>query len=63
MDTHGVPWLGDLTIVPAAEAGVMVGSQAVLEPEIELRPERSIEDLLAELDALVGLDHVKEEVR
>ncbi len=32
-------------------------------PTIELPPERPIEELLAELDALVGLDHVKQEVR
>ena len=32
-------------------------------PEPELPPERPIEELLAELDALVGLDHVKTEVR
>ena len=30
---------------------------------VELPPERPIEDLLAELDALIGLDHVKVEVR
>lgn len=32
-------------------------------PEPELPPERPIEELLAELDGLVGLDHVKTEVR
>jgi SpoVK/Ycf46/Vps4 family AAA+-type ATPase len=32
-------------------------------PEPQLAPERTIEDLLAELDGLIGLDHVKTEVR
>ncbi|NNE12619.1 MAG: AAA family ATPase, partial [Ilumatobacter sp.] len=32
-------------------------------PEPELLPERPVEQLLAELDALIGLDHVKTEVR
>lgn len=32
-------------------------------PQPELAPERPIEELLGELDALVGLDHVKTEVR
>ena len=45
------------------EAGATVGADAAPEPEVELPPERPIEELLAELDALVGLDHVKEEVR
>ncbi len=31
--------------------------------QVELPPARPLEDLLAELDALVGLDHVKAEVR
>ncbi len=61
MDDHGVPRPGR----PAAPASSQVaGGTAPAEPaEVELPPERSIEELLAELDALVGLDHVKAEVR
>ena len=33
------------------------------QPEPELPPERPVEEILAELDALIGLDHVKTEVR
>ncbi len=39
------------------------GQSALLAPAPELPPERPIEELLAELDALIGLDHVKTEVR
>ena len=46
----------------SAGAGGTVGTAAP-EPEPELPPERPLEELLAELDALVGLDHVKSEVR
>ncbi|MEO6571511.1 MAG: AAA family ATPase [Ilumatobacteraceae bacterium] len=31
--------------------------------EVELPPRRAVDDILAELDALIGLDHVKTEVR
>ncbi|NND74265.1 MAG: AAA family ATPase [Ilumatobacter sp.] len=58
MDDHGVPRPGR----PAAAAASTAGAAAP-PTEVELPPERSIEDLLAELDALVGLDHVKTEVR
>jgi len=64
MDAHRVPRPGQQdTQAPAEQAGATVGAEAAPEPEVELPPERPIEDLLAELDALVGLDHVKEEVR
>ncbi len=32
-------------------------------PEVDLPPERPVEEILAELDELIGLDHVKTEVR
>lgn len=47
---------------PAATVGAG-GQSAPLAPAPELPPERPIEELLAELDALIGLDHVKTEVR
>ena len=64
MDEHGVPRPGQPNApAPATKAGATVGAEAMPEPEVELPPERPIEELLAELDALIGLDHVKEEVR
>lgn len=57
MDAAGVARPGQ----PAASASV--GAPTPPPPEPELPPERSIEELLAELDALIGLDHVKTEVR
>jgi AAA+ superfamily predicted ATPase len=64
MDAHGVPRPGRPdTQAPAEEAGATVGADTAAEPDVELPPERPIEELLAELDALVGLDHVKQEVR
>jgi len=59
-DAAGVPRPGQPG-GPAATATGMAGTTAV--PEPELPPERPIEELLAELDALIGLDHVKVEVR
>jgi AAA+ superfamily predicted ATPase len=47
---------------PAA-AGATPTSQAAAAAEPELPPARSIEELLAELDALVGLDEVKADIR
>jgi hypothetical protein len=57
MDATGVARPGQ----PAAvqQAGGSLGS--LVEPE--LPPERPVEELLAELDALIGLDHVKADVR
>lgn len=62
MDEHGVPRPGQPDAAPrvAATAGETAPTE---EPEIELPPERPIEELLAELDALIGLEHVKAEVR
>ncbi len=64
MDAHGVPRPGQPeTRAPVERAGAALGTEDAIEPEIELPPQRPIEELLAELDALVGLDHVKGEVR
>ena len=54
MDAAGVPRPGQ----PAATA--TGGGEA---PEPDLPPERPVEEILAELDALIGLEHVKTEVR
>ncbi len=63
LDAHGVPRPGQ----PDAPAQVRSAAAQAAPPaaasEVELPPQRSIEELLAELDALVGLDHVKAEVR
>jgi len=57
MDGTGLPRPGQ----PAATSG---GAAPTDPPaEIELPPERPVEEILAELDALIGLDHVKTEVR
>ncbi|BAN02662.1 AAA family ATPase [Ilumatobacter coccineus] len=64
MDQHGVPRPGQPDApAPATKAGATAGAEPAPVPEVELPPERPIEELLAELDALIGLDHVKEEVR
>ena len=57
MDTAAVPRPGQ----PAATATVGVGPASL--PAPALPPERPVEEILAELDALIGLDHVKTEVR
>jgi AAA lid domain/ATPase family associated with various cellular activities (AAA) len=57
MDAAGVPRPGR----PAAAA--TGADPAPAAPEPELPPERPVEEILAELDALIGLDHVKTEVR
>jgi hypothetical protein len=58
MDAGGVPRPGQPAATAAAAAPTPVAP-----PVPELPPERSIDDLLAELDGLTGLDHVKTEVR
>ena len=66
MDEHGVPRPGQPnTPAPPSQIGATAGADSMpeSEPEVELPPERAIEELLVELDALIGLDHVKEEVR
>lgn len=62
LDDHGVPRPGRPAARPTAE-GMTHDRSDVEVPGPELPPERPIEDLLVELDALIGLDHVKEEVR
>jgi hypothetical protein len=57
MDAAGVSRPGR----PAAKATAVPTTAPI--PEPELPPQRPVEDILAELDALVGLDHVKTEVR
>ena len=57
MDAASVPRPGR----PAATA--TGGPAAAPTPDPELPPERPVEEILAELDALIGLDHVKTEVR
>jgi hypothetical protein len=57
-DANGAPRPGQ----PTATVGAG-GHPAPVAPTAELPPERPIEDLLAELDSLIGLDHVKIEVR
>lgn len=61
MDKYGVPRPGQPNAPGTAQTSV--GSIPAEAPQVELPPERSIEELLAELDALIGLDHVKAEVR
>ncbi len=61
MDDHGVPRPGQPDA--PARATTSVGDTPADPVAVELPPERSIEELLAELDALIGLDHVKAEVR
>ncbi|MGA9277815.1 AAA family ATPase [Ilumatobacter sp.] len=67
MDDHLVPRPGQpARDVPTPATGSTAETAVETEVEeiaIELPPERPIEELLAELDALVGLDQVKEEVR
>ncbi|MEM9748215.1 MAG: AAA family ATPase, partial [Actinomycetota bacterium] len=62
MDEHAVPRPGQPDASPraAATAGTAADDET---PEPELPPERPVEEILAELDALVGLADVKAEVR
>lgn len=60
MDAAGVPRPGR----PATTGATQAQQTTPAPPRpAELPPERPIEELLAELDALTGLDHVKTEVR
>jgi hypothetical protein len=59
MDAAGVPRPGQ----PATSAAAASATPSAVPPQPELPPERTIDDLLAELDGLIGLDHVKTEVR
>jgi hypothetical protein len=58
MDAAGVSRPGQPT---ATATGTADAASAT--PEPELPPERPVDEILAELDALIGLDHVKTEVR
>ena len=62
MDAAGVarPGQPSVTSSTVRTAGSPPGTTAA---EPELPPERPLEELLAELDELIGLDHVKEEIR
>lgn len=62
MDEHGVPRPGQPDVPARAQVSAGAAPTEALET-VDLPPERPIEELLAELDALVGLDHVKAEVR
>jgi SpoVK/Ycf46/Vps4 family AAA+-type ATPase len=62
MDAASVPRPGR-PATPTPAATTAAGAAAAPPPPAELPPERPIEELLAELDALIGLDHVKTEVR
>ena len=48
---------------PGRPASSTSGTAAVPPPRPELPPERPVDEILGELDALIGLDHVKTEVR
>jgi hypothetical protein len=61
MDAHGVPRPG--RPATAAPGGPSATSPPAAASAIELPPERPVDDILAELDTLIGLDHVKTEVR
>jgi Cdc6-like AAA superfamily ATPase len=63
MDAAGVPRPGQPASASGRPAATTTAPSGTPMPEPELPPERPIEELLAELDALVGLDHVKTEVR
>ncbi len=53
-DSAGVP--GNAATATAAPAG------SAAEPETPTEPEKSVEELLAELDAMIGLERVKKEI-
>ena len=66
MDRAGVPRPGSKNAGTPAEGEVATSSELPPEtelPEAKLEPARPLEELLEELDALVGLDAVKSEVR
>lgn len=62
MDAHGVPRPGQPATVASGGPAAAATSGAPV-PEADLPPERPVEEILAELDVLIGLDHVKTEVR
>jgi hypothetical protein len=62
IDTAGVPRPGGPERAPSTAGPAGAGEQAA-EPEEPLEPARPLEELLAELDGLVGLAPVKAEVK
>jgi AAA+ superfamily predicted ATPase len=62
MDTSGVARPGQPSVTMST-VGTAASPGTAKSPEPDLPPERTLEDLLAELDELIGLDHVKEEIR
>ncbi|MFF2623200.1 AAA family ATPase [Oerskovia jenensis] len=60
--THATP-SGSTGPVAADGAQSATTGDSPAEEETEAEPPRSLEDLLAELDALIGLDRVKHEIR
>lgn len=64
MDEQSVPRPGQPDpAVPAARTEATGAATPATEPDVELPPQRPIDELLAELDALIGLAEVKAEVR
>jgi hypothetical protein len=63
MTSGGIPKPGEPDPPPAAKATSASAPAAKPATEPELPPPRSLEDLLAELDELIGLADVKREVR
>lgn len=47
---------------PAAQAGQTATAAPGTEPEAPAEPEKSVDELLAELDAMIGLERVKKEI-
>ncbi len=63
LDAHRVSRPGR-PATPSRAGSTSSETSAIAPPvEAELSPERPVEEVLAELDALIGLDHVKTEVR
>lgn len=63
MDTHGVPRPGQPATVAPVGGPTPTAATGAVATDVELPPERPVEEILAELDILIGLDHVKTEVR
>jgi energy-coupling factor transporter ATP-binding protein EcfA2 len=66
MDAHGVARPGRPTTAAPGGPNQPSTAGAGTEPaheSVELPPDRPVEEILAELDVLIGLDHVKTEVR
>jgi hypothetical protein len=59
----GQPGRSERPAAPTTPVATATASDAPPSPAPVLPPERPVEEILAELDGLVGLDHVKTEVR